>query len=95
MPQDGEFWVLAVGRPYDPEKFDQREAARTRLRQELLLLAIVPDEYTWVWDETDCAQLVLRTFAREEQAEAYAAYLAGRGVAARVRRAFDDAGEAD
>jgi hypothetical protein len=95
MTQDREFWVLAVGGPYDPEKFDQREAARTRLRQELLLLAIVPDEYIWIWDETDCAQLVLRTFGQVEQAEAYAAYLAGRGVTARVRRAFDDVGEAE
>ncbi|MYL83085.1 hypothetical protein GTA51_08040 [Desulfovibrio aerotolerans] len=78
------WWVLAVGGPYDANDFDQRERARTRLRQELLLLAIVPDEYVWVWDETDMAQLVLRSFGDRESAAAYAAYLSGRGVTARV-----------
>ncbi len=79
------WWVLAVGGPYDPEDFDQREAARVRLRQELLLLAIVPDAYVWVWDEQDRAQLVLRECATLADAEAYAAYLSGRGIETRVR----------
>ena len=78
------WWVLAVGGPYDANDFDQRERARTRLRQELLLLAIVPDEYVWVWDETDMAQLVLRCYSDREGAEDYAAYLSGRGVTARM-----------
>ena len=78
------WWVLAVGGPYDANDFDQRERARTRLRQELLLLAIVPDEYVWVWDETDMVQLVLRGFSDREGAAAYAAYLSGRGVMVRV-----------
>ena len=81
---DAGWWVLAVGGPYAAEDFEQRERARTRLRQELLLLAIVPDEYVWVWDETDMAQLVLRGFSDREGAEDYAAYLSGRGVTARV-----------
>ena len=91
MQEDAGWWVLAVGGPYDAEDFDQRDAARTRLRQELLLVAIVPDAYVWVWDETDRAQLVLRTFARREAAEDYAAYLSGRGVTARVRQVFGEA----
>ena len=78
------WWVLAVGGPYDANDFDQRERARTRLRQELLLLAIVPDEYVWIWDETDMAQLVLRSFGDRGAAASYAAYLSGRGVTARV-----------
>jgi hypothetical protein len=90
MREEAGWWVLAVGGPYDPEDFDQRDAARTRLRQELLLVAIVPDAYVWVWDETDRAQLVLRTFARREAAEDYAAYLSGRGVTARVRQVFGE-----
>ncbi len=84
------WWVLAVGGPYDPDDFAQREAARTRLRQELLLRAIVPGEYVWVWDETDRALLVLRTFPSREAAEAHAVYLSGRGVVVRVRPAFDE-----
>jgi len=80
------WWVLAIGGPYDAGDFGQREAARTRLRQELLLMAIVPDLYLWVWDEEDQAQLVLRTFAERAAAEAYAAYMSGRGVAVRVCR---------
>jgi len=35
------------GRGVRSENFDQREAVRTRLRQELLLVAIVPDVYVW------------------------------------------------
>jgi hypothetical protein len=85
-----QWWVLAVGGPYDPGDFEAREAARVRLRQELLLMAIVPDEYVWVWDEEDRAQLVVRTFGDEGMAEAYAAYLSGRGVSVRVRRAFGE-----
>lgn len=81
-----DWWVVAVGGPYDPDDFDQRESARTLLRQTLLLMAIVPDEYVWVWDETECAQLVLRTFPDRPAAEAYAAYLSGRGIEVRVRR---------
>lgn len=87
------WWVLAVGGPYDAEDFDQRERARTRLRQELLLLAIVPDEYVWVWDETDTAQLVLRSFGDREAAESYAAYLSGRGVTARATPVVTDPDE--
>lgn len=91
MAADEIFWVLAVGGPYDADDFEQRELARTRLRQELLLQALVPEEYVWVWDEADRAQLVLRTFAQRAAAEAYAAYLSGRGVTTRVRRADADA----
>ena len=90
MREEAGWWVLAVGGPYDAEDFDQRDAARTCLRQELLLVAIVSDAYVWVWDETDRAQLVLRTFARREAAEDYAAYLSGRGVMARVRQVFGE-----
>ncbi|KHK03996.1 hypothetical protein [Desulfovibrio sp. TomC] len=87
------WWVLAVGGPYDADDFDQRERARTRLRQELLLQAIVPDDYVWVWDETDTAQLVLRSFGNRAAAESYAAYLSGRGVVARVTPIMDEPGE--
>lgn len=90
---DAGWWVLAVGGPYAADDFEQRERSRTRLRQELLLLAIVPDEYVWVWDETDTAQLVLRSFGDREAAEAYAAYLSGRGVVARVVPIMDEPGE--
>ena len=48
---DAGWWVVALGGVYDPENFDQRETVRTRLRQELLLVAIVPDIYVWVRDE--------------------------------------------
>jgi hypothetical protein len=87
------WWVLAVGGPYDADKFEQREEARTRLRQELLLMAIVPDDYIWVWDDDDRAQFVLRLFADKEAAEAYAAYMSGRGVTVRVRREMREQGE--
>jgi hypothetical protein len=84
------WWVLAVGGPYDSDKVEQRETARTRLRQEFLLAAIVPDEYVWVWDETDRAQFVLRTFPDRASAEDYAAYLSGRGLSVRVRQELRD-----
>ena len=90
---DAGWWVLAVGGPYAADDFEQRERSRTRLRQELLLLAIVPDAYVWVWDETDTAQLVLRSFGDREAAESYAAYLSGRGVVVRVTPIMDETGE--
>lgn len=86
MPEMPRWWVLALGGPYDPDDFEQREAVRVRLRQELLLLAIVPDEYVWVWDEEDRTQLVLRVYPTQSEAEAYAAYMTGRGVEVRVCR---------
>jgi len=39
--------LVALGGVYDPENFDQRETVRTRLRQVLLLVAIVPEVYVW------------------------------------------------
>jgi len=94
MPErNAGWWALAVGGPYDAHDFDQRERARTRLRQELLLLAIVPDAYVWVWDETNAAQLVLRSFDERTAAESYAAYLSGRGVTSRVTPVTAEPGE--
>jgi len=86
MPEKPRWWVLAMGAPYDPGDFEQREVVRTRLRQELLLLAIVPDDYVWVWDEQERAQLVLRVFDTRDAADGYAAYMTGRGVEVRVTR---------
>ena len=89
---DAGLWVVALGGVYDPENFDQRETVRTRLRQELLLVAIVPDVYVWVWDENGRCQLVLREFSDRQVADAYAAALSGRGLEVRVRGAMPEEG---
>ena len=89
---DAGWWVVALGGVYDPENFDQRETVRTRLRQELLLVAIVPDVYVWVWGENDRCHLVLREFSDRQAADAYAAALSGRGLEVQVRRAMPQDG---
>lgn len=83
------WWVLAVGDRLDPHSFDQREHTRDALRRELLKHNIRLVEYVWVWDETNHAQVVLRTFEKRELAETFAAAIAKRGLRVRVAREWD------
>ena len=83
------WWVLAVGGHLDGESFEQREEARDALRRELSERSIRLSEYVWIWDATNRAQVVLRTFERRELAETFAAALEKRGVRVRLARQWD------
>lgn len=52
------WWVLICGEALNPEDFDQRERARTALREVLTKHGIKLNEFVWIWDETETAQVV-------------------------------------
>lgn len=83
------WWVLAVGESLDPDSFEQREQMRDALRRELSQRSIPLARYVWVWDETNRAQVVLRSFEHRELAEAFAAAMEKRGLRVRVAREWD------
>lgn len=83
------WWVLAVGEPLDADSFEQRERMRDALRRELSQRSIPLAQHVWVWDETNRAQVVLRSFEHRELAEAFAAAMEKRGLRVRVAREWD------
>jgi hypothetical protein len=85
-PKTGEWWVLAQGRPLDPDDFDSREAARADLLEAVLRAGVLVPENIWVWDESGRAQLVLATLPTEERAWRVAERLREKGLAVIVRR---------
>ncbi len=80
------WWVLACGEAFDPDDFEQREAARERLLDELQAKGVVLPEYIWVWDEQPRAQLVITSLPSEERAQRVAEHLRKKGLEIRVRR---------
>lgn len=80
------WWVLACGDAFDPDDFEQREAARERLLDELQAKGVVLPEYIWVWDDHPRAQLVITSLPSEERAERVAEHLRKKGLDIRVRR---------
>jgi hypothetical protein len=62
------WWVVACGRPLDPDSFEAREAARELLRQELADHGVRLEEYVWVWDDSNRAQVVVSSHDSPEEA---------------------------
>lgn len=83
------WWVLAQGAPMDPEDFGNRERAREKLRMVLDAAGIKMHEYTWVWDNSSRAQVVLATCADELAAHAIARRIEQAGIPTRVTREFE------
>ncbi len=83
------WWVLAVGETLDPQSFVQREHMRDALRRELAQRSIPLAQHVWIWDETNRAQVMLRSFEHRELAEAFAAAVEKRGLRVRVVREWD------
>lgn len=80
------WWVLACGASYDPDDFDQREAARLALLEELRALDVILPENIWVWDESMQAQLVITSLPSRDRAERVAAHLRAKGMTIRIKR---------
>jgi len=87
------WWVLAVGDALDEDSLEQRECMREALRRELAEHSIRLGQYVWIWDETNRAQVVLRSFERRELAETFAAAMERRGIRVRVAREWDTDGD--
>lgn len=90
MPSRPGWWVLVVGDTLDPDDFDQREAAREKLRTLAEAHGVTPRELVWVWDDSDRAQLVAERCRSRAEAESRAAGLRALGLDARVTEAYTD-----
>lgn len=91
-PEFEKWWVVAVGDPFDEDSFDQREAARERLRRLLVARGIRLPEWVWVYDEESRAKVVLAECQSPEEAERLAVVFRSKGVDIRVRRELGDDG---
>ncbi|MFW6357459.1 MAG: hypothetical protein ACOC0K_01870 [bacterium] len=81
---DGKWWVLVCGDQLDKDSFDQREEARSRVRTLLQDKGITLLEYTWIWDDTNQAQVMVGKFQRYEEAEQFGATLEKKGLRWRI-----------
>jgi len=91
-PEFEKWWVVAVGDPFDEDSFDQREAARERLRRLLVARGIRLPEWVWVYDDESRAKVVLAECQSPEEAERLAVVFRSKGIDIRVRRELGDAG---
>ncbi len=94
-PRQRNWWVLVCGEPLEPDSFAERDKARDRLRQQLILCDIVLQEYVWIWDSTNRVQLLVHQFANRDDAEIKAATLREKGLKVRVIREWDNDGPLD
>ncbi|MDK2956134.1 MAG: hypothetical protein PWQ57_1630 [Desulfovibrionales bacterium] len=84
LNQAPSWWLLAVGDHVDATSLEARDQARERLRSQVLDAGLQLQEFVWVWDETDRAQLVVTTLPTRERAERVAERLRQRGLDIRV-----------
>ncbi|ACS79149.1 hypothetical protein [Maridesulfovibrio salexigens] len=89
LQKTGQWWVLAVGEDFDEDTFDQREKCRAELLHKVNEAGIELDENVWVYDESKCAQLVLRVCSDRERAEDAARELEDSGLSLRIAREFE------
>ncbi|WP_319468457.1 hypothetical protein [uncultured Pseudodesulfovibrio sp.] len=80
------WWVLAYGKPLDPDSFDNREDVREQLIQQVRDAGLVLQENVWVWDEAGQAQLVISTVPTLQRAEILATHLRAKGLSIRIRK---------
>jgi hypothetical protein len=88
-PEFEKWWVVAVGDLFDVESFDQREAARERLRRLLVARGIRLPEWVWVYDEESRAKVVLAELRSSEEAERLAGIFRSKGIDVRVSRELE------
>ncbi len=89
------WWVLVCGEPLQQDSFSERDKARERLRQQLLLCDISLQEYVWIWDNTNRVQVLIDQYANLDEAETQAETLRKKGLEVRVVREWDRAGPTD
>ncbi len=56
------YHVLVYGNSLQGLPFQERDQERERLRFELLKAGTILLEHVWIWDETDTAQLLIRSY---------------------------------
>jgi hypothetical protein len=84
LGQPQSWWILAVGDQVDATSLEARDEARERLRRQVLDTGLQLQEFVWVWDETDRAQLVVATLPTQERADRGAERLRRRGLDIRI-----------
>lgn len=81
------FWqVLAVGDKLDANDFAARDAVRERLRLEVEAAGYCRIVYEWVWDEQNCAQLVLDVVKGKKEASRRAEAYERSGIHTRLKK---------
>lgn len=94
-PRQRNWWVLVCGEPLQQNSLAERDKARERLRQQLLLSDVTLQEYIWIWDSTNRVQVLIKQCTNREEAEAQAEALKKKGLEVRVVREWDRAGPKD
>ncbi|MFW5837875.1 MAG: hypothetical protein ACOCVM_07680 [Desulfovibrionaceae bacterium] len=83
------WWILAVGEPMNEGSLEARDTARNELRRHVEQAGLRLQEFVWVWDETERAQVVVATLPTRDRAERVAERLRRRGLKVRVTPEMD------
>lgn len=95
-PRQRSWWVLVCGEPLrQNDPLDERDKARDRLRQQLILCDIVLQEYVWIWDKTNRVQVLVNQCESRDDAEDRAESLRKKGLKVRIVREWDNSGPLD
>lgn len=78
------WWVLVMGASYNPLDYGQRMEAREGLRAQAAAKGFVPEEYVWVWDDSNRAQLVAGRYAKLSEAREMSDALSALGLTPRL-----------
>jgi len=84
-PEFEKWWLVAVGDAFDEASFEQREAARERLRRFLHARGVKMPEWVWVYDEESRAKVILAQCLSGEEAERLAGIYRAKGIIVRIR----------
>lgn len=88
-PRQRNWWVLVCGDALHQDSPAERDKARERLRQQLILCDIRLQEYVWIWDSTNRVQVLVNQFANQDDAEVQAEALRKKGLEVRVVREWN------
>lgn len=89
LQKTGKWWVLAVGEDFAQSGFDGRDLCRAKLLKQTQDAGIRLDENVWVYDEDECAQLVVAICGSKDEAQEKASELANTGLLLKVSKEFE------
>lgn len=89
LKKTGKWWVLAKGDPFGEAGFEGRDLCRAKLLRQVNDAGIKLDENVWVYDEDECALLVISVCEDADAAEESARVLAQTGLEIKVSSEFE------
>ncbi|WP_432737702.1 hypothetical protein [Maridesulfovibrio sp. FT414] len=89
LKKTGKWWVLAVGEGFGEAGFEERDECRAELLRRVNAAGVFLDENVWVYDEDECAQLVLKTCESRESAEETVRGLGNTGLSLKITMEFE------